>query len=142
EVTMTLTLDTKIPPDSDGDGVPDGIDNCPDSYNPDQACAAGDGIGDDCRGEHNDMGVADLARPPVAPASCGNGVREAGEQCDDGANNDDSVTTTISRCTTQCRLKANFGDATDANGVLDPATGVGYAVFSTLKNWENAQRDC
>jgi hypothetical protein len=34
--------------DSDGDGVPDASDNCPDDPNPDQADSDGDGIGDAC----------------------------------------------------------------------------------------------
>jgi hypothetical protein len=37
-----------ISPDSDGDGIPDNIDNCPDVYNPDQADSDGDGVGDAC----------------------------------------------------------------------------------------------
>jgi hypothetical protein len=35
-------------PDSDGDGIPDANDNCPYTYNPDQADIDGDGIGDLC----------------------------------------------------------------------------------------------
>jgi K319-like protein len=34
--------------DTDGDFIPDGEDNCPDIYNPDQADSDGDGIGDAC----------------------------------------------------------------------------------------------
>ncbi|MDO5655192.1 MAG: T9SS type A sorting domain-containing protein [Flavobacteriaceae bacterium] len=34
--------------DADGDGVADDVDNCPDTYNPDQADWDGDGIGDAC----------------------------------------------------------------------------------------------
>ncbi len=34
--------------DSDGDGVSDDVDNCPNTYNPDQADSDGDGIGDAC----------------------------------------------------------------------------------------------
>lgn len=34
--------------DSDGDGVYDSVDNCPDVYNPDQADTDGDGVGDAC----------------------------------------------------------------------------------------------
>ncbi|RME23301.1 MAG: hypothetical protein D6800_10040 [Candidatus Zixiibacteriota bacterium] len=35
-------------PDTDGDGIPDDQDNCPNTYNPDQADADGDGVGDVC----------------------------------------------------------------------------------------------
>ena len=37
-----------LPGDRDGDGVPDGADNCPDTPNPDQADEDGDGRGDVC----------------------------------------------------------------------------------------------
>jgi hypothetical protein len=37
-----------IPPDSDGDGIPDPSDNCPQTPNPGQADGDGDGIGDAC----------------------------------------------------------------------------------------------
>ncbi|PNU18794.1 hypothetical protein C2E25_15795 [Geothermobacter hydrogeniphilus] len=37
-----------VPADSDGDGVPDATDNCPDTPNPDQADSDNDGIGDAC----------------------------------------------------------------------------------------------
>jgi hypothetical protein len=36
------------PNDQDGDGVIDDDDNCPDTYNPDQADLDGDGVGDAC----------------------------------------------------------------------------------------------
>jgi hypothetical protein len=39
--------------DSDGDGIPDQMDNCPNTYNPGQEDSDGDGIGDACD-EHND----------------------------------------------------------------------------------------
>ncbi|MFK7831036.1 MAG: S8 family serine peptidase [Congregibacter sp.] len=35
-------------PDSDGDGIPDGIDNCPNQANTDQSDVDGDKVGDDC----------------------------------------------------------------------------------------------
>jgi hypothetical protein len=42
--------------DSDGDGVPDAIDDCPSVFDPDQQNSAGSGPGDACRMNHtNDM---------------------------------------------------------------------------------------
>ena len=38
----------KFMEDSDGDGIPDLSDNCPNIYNPDQVDSNGDGIGDVC----------------------------------------------------------------------------------------------
>ena len=40
--------------DSDGDGIPDNEDNCPDKYNPDQEDSDGDGVGDACEGRRGD----------------------------------------------------------------------------------------
>ncbi|MBI5740940.1 MAG: thrombospondin type 3 repeat-containing protein, partial [Nitrospirae bacterium] len=34
--------------DIDGDGIPDSVDNCVSSYNPEQADSDGDGVGDAC----------------------------------------------------------------------------------------------
>ncbi len=78
--------------DSDGDGVHDGVDNCPDAANADQADLDGDGIGNVC-----DVGCGNAAceGANVSPiedcdscvqdcisgsgARCGNGVCEAGD---------------------------------------------------------------
>jgi len=35
-------------PDTDGDGIPDNVDNCPAVFNPDQEDTDGDGVGDAC----------------------------------------------------------------------------------------------
>jgi hypothetical protein len=50
--------------DTDGDGVRDGIDNCPSTFNPDQIDSDENGVGDVC-----DYG-------------CGNNIREREEECD------------------------------------------------------------
>jgi hypothetical protein len=49
-LSFTLLLPPVIasPPDSDGDGLTDDVDNCPYDYNPDQADIDADGIGDIC----------------------------------------------------------------------------------------------
>ena len=38
----------KVPPDADGDSVPDSVDNCPTIYNPYQYDQDDDGLGDEC----------------------------------------------------------------------------------------------
>jgi hypothetical protein len=55
-VTVALAADT---PDRDGDGIPDDVDDCPDTPDPAQTSSAGDGVGDACRG-------ADLSMPADA----------------------------------------------------------------------------
>lgn len=52
-------------PDTDGDGVPDHLDNCPRDVNAGQVDTDGDGVGDACDAE-----------------TCGNGVVEGAETCD------------------------------------------------------------
>ncbi len=47
------------PPDTDGDGVADGVDNCPTNPNPDQEDGDDDGIGDACDTDNDNDGVDD-----------------------------------------------------------------------------------
>jgi VCBS repeat-containing protein len=47
-ITITVTDVGSSDVDSDGDGIPDNIDNCPESANPSQADLDGDSIGDVC----------------------------------------------------------------------------------------------
>ncbi len=44
-----------VTPDTDGDGVPDLRDNCPNTFNPSQRDSDGDGIGDACDGGCPDL---------------------------------------------------------------------------------------
>ncbi|MCW5893478.1 MAG: hypothetical protein KIT14_23430 [bacterium] len=75
-------------PDSDGDGVPDHLDNCPDTGPADQTDSDGDGVGDLC-----DVRF------------CGNGTRESAEACD-GA--DDAACP--GACTPDCTCCPAAGD--------------------------------
>lgn len=82
-VDLTIVVD---PIDTDGDGVPDGLDNCPTLTNPDQLDSDENGIGDACEvGLDSDAdGVLDAVDncPTVANAeqadADGNGV---GDEC-------------------------------------------------------------
>ena len=70
-------------PDSDGDGAPDGSDNCP-SYNPSQSDMDGDGLGDECDNCSNmynpDQTDSDYDNVgDVCDSSCGNSVCDPGE---------------------------------------------------------------
>lgn len=58
--------------DGDGDGLFDTFDNCPETFNPDQADSDGNGVGDACQ---------------VVENRCGDGVISDGEICDDGSRN-------------------------------------------------------
>ena len=42
---VLVTLDDDLVPDSDGDGIPDNEDNCPQVPNPQQVDTDGDGLG-------------------------------------------------------------------------------------------------
>ncbi len=64
-VTQTLTLQSDTL-DSDGDGVPDIVDDCPTVPDPDQQNSDGQGGGDACSG---DGGGFDLAPPPPGDQS-------------------------------------------------------------------------
>jgi MYXO-CTERM domain-containing protein len=76
EVTFTC-----VPPgsgermgvDRDGDGVFDGVDNCPTDYNPDQRDTSGNGRGDACDPDHVDVPGPD-AGPGIFPDAGGPGA--------------------------------------------------------------------
>ncbi len=98
--------------DSDGDGILDGDDNCPDVANGDQSDADGDGVGDVCDGCPNDP---DRTEPGAcgcnAPAddSDGDGVVD----CEDGCPNDPDKTEPGT-----CGCGVSDGDS-DGDGVVD-----------------------
>ena len=81
-------VDVTIAPivaDRDGDGVEDGVDNCPDAANPDQEDADQDELGDVCDSDDDNDGIADGADncPNAAnPAQENNDGDARGDACD------------------------------------------------------------
>jgi hypothetical protein len=76
-------LDYVPPDDRDGDRWPDGDDNCPDVYNPDQSDIDGDGVGDRCQ----------LCESPSGLDDDGDGIPNECDGCDNRLpdNNHDGV---------------------------------------------------
>jgi hypothetical protein len=60
-------IQATAPPDTDGDGVPDDIDNCPTVPNPDQTDSDGNGLGDAC-----DAGPVVTSLAPTGGSTTGN----------------------------------------------------------------------
>ena len=90
-VPLTLYVVADEPSDSDGDGVPDDQDNCPDVANADQADGDGDGAGDACDGCPDDAGKLEGGVCGCGVAdddSDGDGVPDCVDNCPDDPNPD------------------------------------------------------
>ena len=121
--------------DSDGDGVPDSIDNCPLVPNPDQADADGNGTGDACQ-------AAPL--PDGGAPACGDNHVDPGEDCDDGVAGNSDAPSSTATCTTHCKRRSPCGDLTAASAAaIDPDTGHCYITWdAVVQPWQTAQSDC
>ncbi len=71
--------------DSDGDGICNNQDNCPNTYNPNQADTDQDGIGNVCDSDNDNDGITDAAEN-----SCGSDPFNFNSRCEtcDGVDND------------------------------------------------------
>jgi len=72
---MRIMTEGPLPPDNDGDGVPNDVDNCVDTVNPNQIDRDGDGVGDVCDASNN-------------TDNDGDGVPDVRDNCVDRANPD------------------------------------------------------
>ena len=128
--------------DSDGDGVLDGVDNCPANANADQADTDGDGLGDVCDAMPNDFdndGVDDgldncpAVANPLQEDTDGDGI---GDACDPINNLIDSDNDGILDGVDNCLLTPNPGqEDADGDGIGDACDDSdGDGVLDTLDN--------
>lgn len=96
--------------DSDGDGKPNTVDNCPAIYNPNQEDADGDLIGDACDN------CLTVFNPSQADAD-GDGVGDACDNCPALSNPDQSDVD-----------GDGYGDVCDAGSAIKPATPQNFAA--------------
>ena len=88
---FSVTMDLCASVDGDGDGVCDGLDNCPSTYNPDQVDTDTDGEGDACDLDDDGDGVYDFLDncPLIAnPNQIDTDNDGPGDACDDDDDGD------------------------------------------------------
>jgi len=117
--------------DSDGDGIPDGYDNCPFVANPDQLDQNGNGIGDACDPDIDGDGILNAAdncprrynpdQKISFPAFFGPGTAKGGAVGLGDACNDDIDNDGCSNATDNCPLFANAGSCNKATNPNPPA---------------------
>lgn len=104
-------------PDADADGVPDGVDNCPDVFNPDQADFDGDGMADACDADDDNDGQTDAdeiacgSDPMNAASQAADNDADDSPDCVDPDDDNDGVADT----TDNCPLTGNADQADNDN---------------------------
>jgi thrombospondin type 3 repeat protein len=130
-----IVLSESVIVDSDGDGIPDASDNCPDAGNPDQADNDGDGEGDVCDSDDDNDSVLDTSDncPLISNLDQANNDSDGfGDACDADDDNDG-----VSDLDDNCQYIANADQAdTDGDGQGDVCDGDddGDGILDTVDN--------
>lgn len=122
-----------VPPDGDGDGVPDLQDNCPTVWNPDQADRDHDGVGDVCDNCPN------VYNPDQADADQ-DGVGDACDNCPNVENPDqtDSDGDGLGDACDNCPYTANPDQAdSDHDGVGDACDNCPTTPNPDQRDWDD-----
>jgi hypothetical protein len=104
--TIPTTTTTSIAADTDGDGIADSSDNCPNTYNPQQLDADTDGVGDVCDSTPGCGG-------------CGQAACENIDADNDGINNN------ADNCPTVCNPQQLDADTDGVGDACDSTPGCG-----------------
>jgi hypothetical protein len=117
-----------LPADSDGDGIPDGRDNCPDDPNPDQSDRYGSANGDACEDDSNGDGIPDVEETHICVSIDGIEIIKKGSAA----------------CTSELRTVANIAVAHGVNAVAvavngdnNTATALGVNADAQAGNGDN-----
>ncbi|MBS0171756.1 MAG: thrombospondin type 3 repeat-containing protein [Nitrospira sp.] len=118
--------------DSDGDGIPDNIDNCPLTPNPDQADTDGDGVGDACDNcplkanplqedfDHDGVGDScDNCKVHWNPGQEDSNLNGVGDVCEEWWCGGDSDGDGIPNCDDPCPYDPTPTGDSDGDGVGD-----------------------
>ena len=109
ETTSSSTTSDTTPPDECGDGKRTGAEGCDDDN-----VAAGDGCSATCEREAGFTCVEDSSGLSACTKDCGNGALDAGEECDDGGDDDTNPAAgDQDPCTDTCTLKEIDIEAND-----------------------------
>ena len=138
-------------PDRDGDGVLNGVDNCPLVANPNQADMDGDGLGDACDDDRDGDGVLNgvdnclLVANPEQTDTDGDGL---GDVCDTPSNPDtdgDGVNNNVDNCPLVANPNQEDFDKDDKGDVCDDETSLtvfknqGQCIAFVNNNPEDAE---